>query len=298
MYIDIIVCLLGGDSDVISPRQRFTGVKPDLRKDLSLGFGDYVQALIPRNKSFAGNNMEERTEGAIALYPTGNIGGWRFMKLKNGELVTRYHWTQLPLTIEVVDRFEFMTEVEFSGDYHSGLVEELESQEHESIESSTSSSNRIDPIVEENLPDPVQTVPRVVRSQSVIPNKNLNVEVEVNPVIQVPNTRTVSSSTRSGRNIRRPARFDDPDFETHFDNQLDVPGDHDNANNSEKVDMEASNLINEIVNRQESINDEVNESLEIMLAFVDHRHERAFNMSIKKAIEKWSDKAVTAIRDR
>eukprot|EP01038_Epipyxis_sp_PR26KG_P002019 gene2019-2861_t len=119
-------CLpIGGDSDVISPRQRFTGFKPDLKKDLSLGFGDYVQALIPRNKSFASNNMEERTEGAIALYPTGNIGGWRFMKLKNGELVTRYHWTQLPLTVEVVDRFEFMTEVEFSGDYHGDMVEEL-----------------------------------------------------------------------------------------------------------------------------------------------------------------------------
>jgi hypothetical protein len=237
-------------------------------------------------------------EGAIALYPTGNLGAWRFLKLENGALATRFHWTKLPLTVAIVEKIEHWTQVDQSGEYNTNLHEELDSQEVEMMDTSTGGSHEIDPIVEENQYDPVQTIPEVIRNEPVIPDSDLNVEVEVDPIVRVRNNTvsTATASTRTRRSINRPARFRDPEFETNFDNQMDdVPDTHvdvQQLNNGVNI----NDLVNDIVNRQEAINDEVNESLEIMLAVVDPR-ENAFNMSIKKALEKWSDKAASAIRD-
>jgi hypothetical protein len=125
-------CLpIGDETDGITPRHRFTGNKPDYKKDLSLGFGDYVQALVPSNNSIARNAVDdERTEGAIALYPVGGTaGGWKFLRLKKGTLVTRYHWTVLPMSVEVVERFENLTEVHYSDGYQKQVEDELDGKE-------------------------------------------------------------------------------------------------------------------------------------------------------------------------
>jgi hypothetical protein len=48
--------------------------------------------------------MLSRTNGAIALCPTGNIqGGYFFMSLTTGRRVNQYTWTALPMPQDVID---------------------------------------------------------------------------------------------------------------------------------------------------------------------------------------------------
>ena len=74
-----------------SPRELFSGLKLDYSKDTRLAFGDYVQVF---NKNASVDERKPRTDGAIALLPGGNAqGSWRFLLLKNMQVVTRDHWT-------------------------------------------------------------------------------------------------------------------------------------------------------------------------------------------------------------
>ena len=53
-----------------SPRVEVTGIKPNAIRDLALAFGDYCEVRDPavvKNNEFA-----DRTQGFIALYPSGN----------------------------------------------------------------------------------------------------------------------------------------------------------------------------------------------------------------------------------
>jgi hypothetical protein len=63
--------------DHTSPLEQFSGMKLDAKRDLRVGFGDYVEATVPNTD----NTMAARTEGCIALLPTGNLTGsvhvWR-----------------------------------------------------------------------------------------------------------------------------------------------------------------------------------------------------------------------------
>ena len=55
----------------ISPLEQFTGMKIDATRDLRVHFGDYCQATV-RNPD---NSMRSRTQGCIAMLPTGNLTG-------------------------------------------------------------------------------------------------------------------------------------------------------------------------------------------------------------------------------
>ena len=57
--------------DRIGPLEQFTGRKTDFARDLHVQFGDYVQATV----SDTDNTMSSRTQGCIALLPTGNLTG-------------------------------------------------------------------------------------------------------------------------------------------------------------------------------------------------------------------------------
>lgn len=54
------------------------------------------------------NSVEEdRTVGAIAMKRSGNLqGGYRFLNLKTGRVLTRHHFTVSPITSQVIDRVE------------------------------------------------------------------------------------------------------------------------------------------------------------------------------------------------
>ena len=96
--INMIPTRIGEES--ISPREKFIGRKLDYKRDLRIGFGDYVQ-LHPRCTD---NTMTSRTEGGIALMSTGNLqGSVLFFSLKSKRIVTRDSWTALPMPSEVIE---------------------------------------------------------------------------------------------------------------------------------------------------------------------------------------------------
>ena len=80
--------------DHISPREKLSGRKIDVDKEMKHGFGDYVQV----HNDVIDNSTKPRTAGAIALMSSGNLeGSWYYMLLANEEIVKRTKATVLPM---------------------------------------------------------------------------------------------------------------------------------------------------------------------------------------------------------
>jgi len=95
-------------TDNLSPREKYLGRKTDVKKDLRVEFGQYVQATVPNNIT---NSMSERTEGCIALLPKDTLtGSVRFLSLTSLREVTRDQWTELPIPDVVIQRMNEMSE--------------------------------------------------------------------------------------------------------------------------------------------------------------------------------------------
>ena len=91
----------GGISDTVSPHELLTGIKIDYNKHCKLQFGSYIQTHEENNPT---NSMDSRTIGAIALGPSSNLqGGYKFMNLYMGCLITWHRWMPLPMPKEVID---------------------------------------------------------------------------------------------------------------------------------------------------------------------------------------------------
>lgn len=85
-------------------RQELTGVRPDMKRDFRIGFGDYAQ--VPHKP--AGNGLEAKTVGAIAVLPMGNpTGSVKFISLLTAKVITRNQFKILPMPNNVVN---FMNE--------------------------------------------------------------------------------------------------------------------------------------------------------------------------------------------
>ena len=85
--------------EFVSPREKLWGRRINVDKELKHGFGDYVQV----HSSVVNNSMYERTSGAIALMPSGNLeGSWYFYLLHNGEIVKRNKATTMPITDDII----------------------------------------------------------------------------------------------------------------------------------------------------------------------------------------------------
>ena len=69
--------------------------------NLLLKFGTYCQVLEhvePRN------SLAERTRGTNSIGNSGHLtGGQAFMALDTGEKITRFHWTELPMPMAVIE---------------------------------------------------------------------------------------------------------------------------------------------------------------------------------------------------
>jgi hypothetical protein len=98
-------------ADPTPARELLTGRKIDYKRDVRIGFGEYVQIDAfpnPRNDA-----TKARTKGALSLDPRGNIhGSVRFFVLgsekKKVTIVTRDTWVNMVMTPELV---EYMNDV-------------------------------------------------------------------------------------------------------------------------------------------------------------------------------------------
>ena len=86
----------------LSAREEFRGTRLNYMHDLTLCFGDYVQAY---RAPLVKNSMDPRTYGAIALCPMDNLTrSWLFMNLLTGRTFSGSKWTLLPTPDIVVNR--------------------------------------------------------------------------------------------------------------------------------------------------------------------------------------------------
>jgi hypothetical protein len=84
----------------VSAREIFLGRKLDYSRDCQLPFGQYVQTHEDADIT---NSMRERTIGAIAIGPAGNLqGAYNFMSLSTWKVIKRRSWTALPMPEHVV----------------------------------------------------------------------------------------------------------------------------------------------------------------------------------------------------
>ena len=74
-------------------------------KILKLQFGAYIQLHRSRD-----NTLKARSVGAIALMPSNKQGGYWFMSIKTGNKLYGYHWVELPISDEVIERVEQLAE--------------------------------------------------------------------------------------------------------------------------------------------------------------------------------------------
>ena len=89
----------GGVYSSESPRELLTGRKLNYLIDVRVGFGEYCQIL----KLKLDNTLAPRTEGGIALYPTGNLtGSVYFFMLDTHKIVSRDHFEVLPMPDDVI----------------------------------------------------------------------------------------------------------------------------------------------------------------------------------------------------
>ena len=95
-------------TDNLSPREKYLGRKTDVKKDIRVEFGQYIQATVPNSVT---NSMNQRTEGCIALLPKDTTtGSVRFLSLTTLREVIRDQWTELPIPDEVIHRMNEMSE--------------------------------------------------------------------------------------------------------------------------------------------------------------------------------------------
>jgi predicted phage tail protein len=85
--------------DKVSPFEQFSGRKLDMRTDVRVGFGEYVQATVP----VTDNSMSGRTQGCITLLPVGNgTGAVEMLSLATRKPIVRDQFTVLPMPDIVV----------------------------------------------------------------------------------------------------------------------------------------------------------------------------------------------------
>ena len=91
----------GGISNQFSPKQIMTGEVVHY-KFCSVPFGQYCQIS---EEGHPRNGLGARTQGAIALGPSGNVqGGHKFYTLNTASVVVRRDWKALPMPQSVIDR--------------------------------------------------------------------------------------------------------------------------------------------------------------------------------------------------
>ena len=96
----IVLVPTSNSTEYISPREKLYGRKINVQKELKHGYGDYVQV----HKNTIDNSMTARTQGAIALMPTGNLeGSWYYLLLSNFQVVRRNKATTIPITDDIID---------------------------------------------------------------------------------------------------------------------------------------------------------------------------------------------------
>ena len=65
--------------------------------------------------------MEQRTIGVIALRSSNDYDSYYFMYLETGKQLNYYQWNELPITVEVVNKVNFLSTKEKQQQLQDGM---------------------------------------------------------------------------------------------------------------------------------------------------------------------------------
>ena len=185
-----------------SPRVEFTGMKPCYRKELSIGFGDYVECYNPAVVSR--DIRDERTEPCIALYPNANATGtWTFLNLNTGYLVQRSRWKKMITTDLIISRMNERA----AG--HAATEESTTTQESVAKQTTTTDAQNIHTVVDSDVTTNDQqqqdhiesSEPEVEIDEDQQPTVQLNTEPVLSDESHYEERVVGEHSLRSGRTI-------------------------------------------------------------------------------------------------
>lgn len=126
----------------VPPKELLTGRKLDFQKDCLLKFGAYVQV---HEDDMITNTMKERTLGAIALGPAGNVqGSYNFLSLKTWKVVKRRAWTTLPMPTHVIELVNKKAADDIAELKRKGVVFELDDENSPTIGPNPTESEEMD----------------------------------------------------------------------------------------------------------------------------------------------------------
>lgn len=207
----------------LTPKEAFTGIKTNYKRDIRIGFGEYVQCVQPYTSPR--NSMTARTTGAISLFPSGNAQGSVFFYcLATGRLISRDRWIVLPMPGEVIDALNKLDDEApaifgFRGaEVENELLEAAalppavtedaptvtDPDTPETAITTNNTTNEDEPIPEDA--PPMATVPNItVPPVPTIPTASANEEAARSITAASPAETTRSTRTRS--NIRPPERY-------------------------------------------------------------------------------------------
>ncbi|MCG3769880.1 MAG: hypothetical protein JW384_01011 [Nitrosomonadaceae bacterium] len=100
-----------------SAKEMFTGIKVDYAVSAQVSFMEYVQTVAPdpQPASLKSDVKRERTEGCLALLPSGNqTGSILFWSLAKGSLITRTVFNRLPMPNTVIAEINRLADLDNS----------------------------------------------------------------------------------------------------------------------------------------------------------------------------------------
>jgi hypothetical protein len=97
--------------DNIGPCDASTGRKIDYKRNLKVGFGDYVQAHVSNVTDEEVKALKACTTGAIAIGSVGNFQGTiKAVDLSSMQVITRDKFTLLPMSPSVIEDLNSIAE--------------------------------------------------------------------------------------------------------------------------------------------------------------------------------------------
>jgi hypothetical protein len=191
----------------VCARVRFTSVKPDYRKELSLGFSDYCEVYDGTD-----NTMKSRTVPCIALYPCSNYtGSWAFYNLLTKTRIRRTQWKKMVTTQDFGERMNALNP-------EAVILEPVGGNKDEVVKDSVGNRDGDNDIPSEtpdeqpstNLPDMEmvdEDVPDLVDQDEEESDEEADDESVSDDSKSEKSSRPLRRSTRILEGVKKPARF-------------------------------------------------------------------------------------------
>ena len=180
----------------VAPREIFSGIRCDYRRDLNVAFGDYCLVYDTSISPFTQNSPKRRKEECVALLPVGNQDGdVKFLSLATGKILTRNNFKVFPMPDTVIAHIDAMFDKSGAKKYSMAPVYRTPFHEIE--------DGDLDELIEMEPPE-VDVIPLHGREPDIDP-----------PLVQGDNEDDGNVDHQSELDAQEPVSNIDDDVDTH-----------------------------------------------------------------------------------